>query len=113
MTLLVARVIVTLPAWSHRDEAGLSTKAIPFDVKRESAMAKRKIAGSLSMTQIDDLRAAILKRPPPVGDWVDMDHIFQIDRNLAKQFTALRLEVQSDVFRVLADGAAKAARLMK
>jgi len=74
-------------------------------------MAKPKPATApLTATDIRDL---ILRRPPPIGDWVDMDHIFQVDRGLAKQITAIRLETQSEVFRVMAEGASRAARLMK
>ncbi len=77
-------------------------------------MAKRKQPTSaITASEINDLRAAILRRPPPIGDWVDMDQVLQIDRGLARQITALRLETQSEVFRVMADGAGKAARLMK
>jgi hypothetical protein len=74
-------------------------------------MAGKKLpTGALTAA---DLADAILRRPPPIGDWVDMDHIFQIDRNLAKQITGLRLETQADVFRAMADGASKAAKLLK
>jgi hypothetical protein len=77
-------------------------------------MAKRKLPTSaITASEISDLRAAILRRPPPVGDWIDMEYVLQIDRGLAKQITALRLETQSEVFRVMADAAGKAARLMK
>ena len=77
-------------------------------------MAKRKLPTSaITASEISELRAAILRRPPPIGDWVDMEYVLQIDAGLAKQITALRLETQSEVFRVMAEGASKAARLIK
>lgn len=72
-------------------------------------MAKRKLPTS----ELSELRAAILRRPPPIGDWVDMEYVLQIDPGLAKQITALRLETQSEVFRVMAEGANKAAKLIR
>lgn len=77
-------------------------------------MAKPKpTTSAFSASEISELRAAILRRPPPIGDWVDMEYIFQSDPGLAKQMTALRLETQSEVFRAMADGASKAAKLMR
>lgn len=61
----------------------------------------------------DALRAAILNRPPLIFDPIDMEHILQIDAQLAKRLTAQRLETQAEVHRVLADGATKAAALMR
>jgi hypothetical protein len=77
-------------------------------------MAKRKLPTSaITTAEIAELRAAILRRPPPIGDWVDMEYVLQNDPGLAKQITALRFETQSEVFRVMADGASKAAKLLK
>jgi hypothetical protein len=77
-------------------------------------MAKKKpTTSALSASELSELRAAILRRPPPIGDWVDMEYLFQSDPGLAKQMTALRLETQSEVFRVMAEGAGKAAKLMR
>ena len=59
------------------------------------------------------IRASILGRPPIIFDPIDMEHILQIDPQLAKQLTAQRLETQSELHRVLADGTAKAAKMMR
>jgi hypothetical protein len=60
------------------------------------------------------LRATIL-RPPRgiVTDPIDMEHILQIDPGLGKLLTAQRLATQADVHRAMADGASKAAKLLK
>ena len=77
-------------------------------------MAKPKPSAAFTAADISALRTQILQRPPwwP-GDPIDMDHILQIDRGLAKQVTALRLETQSELHRVMAENAAKAAKLMR
>jgi hypothetical protein len=76
-------------------------------------MAKRKLPTSaITASEISELRAAILRRPPPIGDWVDMEYVLQIDPGLARQITAIRLETQSEVFKVMAEGAGKAAKLV-
>ena len=36
-------------------------------------MAKPK--PKFAVSEINDLRAAILRHPPPIGDWVDMESI--------------------------------------
>jgi len=70
--------------------------------------------GSLSAADLNKLRAEI-RRPPRwiVTDPIDMEHILQIDPVLGKQLTAARLEAQAEVHRVMADSAAKAAKLLK
>jgi hypothetical protein len=42
-----------------------------------------------------------------------MEHILQIDPRLGKLLTAQRLETQADIHRAMADGASKAATLLK
>jgi hypothetical protein len=77
-------------------------------------MAKPKpTTSALTTAEISALRAQILRLPPIHWDPIDMDHVLQVDRGLAKQVTALRLETQSELHRVMAEGAAKAAKLMK
>jgi hypothetical protein len=77
-------------------------------------MAKPKPGKSaLTPSELSALRAQIALPPHIHWDPIDMDHVLQIDRSLAKQVAALRLETQSELHRVMAEGTAKAARLMK
>jgi hypothetical protein len=75
-------------------------------------MSKKPAA--LSASELAKLRATILKPPRGiVTDPIDMEHILQIDPGLGKLLTAQRLDTQADIHRAMADGAAKAARLLK
>jgi len=60
-----------------------------------------------------ELRASILRPPQWIFDPIDMEHILQIDKELGKRLMAQRLETQADLFRSMADGAAKAAKMMR
>lgn len=68
----------------------------------------------LSASELSKLRAVIM-RPPRgiVTDPIDMEHILQIDPVLGKGLAAQRLETQAEIHRAMADGAAKAAKLLK
>jgi hypothetical protein len=52
-------------------------------------------------------------RPGPVTDWIDMEFIFdELEANVRAQLIAVRLETMSAVHRTLAEGAAKAAKIV-
>jgi hypothetical protein len=76
-------------------------------------MAEKSKSPGLSETEIASLRSAILRRPGPIFDPVDMEHILQVDRALGRQLLAQRLETQAEISRAVADGAAKVAKLMR
>ena len=42
-----------------------------------------------------------------------MDHILQIDKNLVRQIIAQRLETNAEINRSIAEGSAKAAKLLR
>jgi hypothetical protein len=51
---------------------------------------------------------------PPGGGWatdpIDMDHIFQLDRDLAFKLTAIQLETRAQVLNVMANAFAETAK---
>jgi hypothetical protein len=75
-------------------------------------MAKSPSAG-LSASELAQLRALILRRPGPIFDPIDMEHVLQVDPALGKQLLAHRLDAQAEVSRIVADASAKAAKLLK
>jgi len=46
-------------------------------------------------------------------DPIDMDHLFQVDPELSKQVTAIRLETDAKIHQTMADAAAQAAKAMR
>ncbi|HTO82621.1 MAG TPA: hypothetical protein VMQ73_10320 [Methylomirabilota bacterium] len=71
-------------------------------------------SAGLSPAELAWLRAAILKPPRHiVTDPIDMEHILDIDVELGKQLIAQRLETQAELNRIIAEGAAKAAKMLK
>jgi hypothetical protein len=76
-------------------------------------MAKPPASSTLSAAELAALQALILRRPGPIFDPIDMEHVLQIDPTLGKQLLAHRLETQAEVSRVVADASAKAAKLLK
>jgi hypothetical protein len=77
-------------------------------------MAKDTNSTTLSVGELAALRASIIRPPRHIfTDPIDMDHILQIDPQLGKQLTAQRLETQSELHKVMSDGLAKAAKLVK
>jgi hypothetical protein len=67
----------------------------------------------LSASELAQLRALILRRPGPIFDPIDMEHVLQVDPTLGRQLMAHRLEAQAEVSRIVADASAKAAKLLK
>jgi len=59
------------------------------------------------------LQSSILERIRWIFDPVDMDHILQIDKNLVRQIIAQRLETNAEINRSIAEGSAKAAKLLR
>ena len=76
-------------------------------------MAKPPASSALSASELAQLRALILRRPGPIFDPIDMEHVLQVDPALGKQLLAHRLEAQAEVSRVVAEASAKAAKLLK
>jgi hypothetical protein len=72
-----------------------------------------KSPASLSASELAQLRALILRRPGPIFDPIDMEHVLQVDPALGRQLMAHRLEAQAEVSRIVADASAKAAKLLK
>jgi len=69
---------------------------------------------AFTTAEVNALRAQILRRPRHIfTDPIDMDHILQVDPGLAKQLTVQRLETQSELHRVMSEGSARAAKLLK
>ena len=46
-------------------------------------------------------------------DAIDMDHLFQVDPELSKVVTAIRLEADAKVHQTMADAATQAAKAMR
>ena len=59
------------------------------------------------------LQSSSLERIRWIFDPVDMDHILQIDKNLVRQIIAQRLETNAEINRSIAEGSAKAAKLLR
>ena len=76
-------------------------------------MASKPKSSTLSDAEKTSLRGSIMRRPGPIFDPIDMEHILQVDAALGKQLMAQRLETQADISRAVAEGAAKAAKLMR
>jgi hypothetical protein len=69
---------------------------------------------AFTTAEINALRATILRPPRHIfTDPIDMEHILEVDLGLGKQLTAQRLETQAELHRVMSEGSAKAAKLLK
>ncbi|WP_294540283.1 hypothetical protein [uncultured Rhodoblastus sp.] len=59
------------------------------------------------------LRESILDRIRWIFDPVDLDHILQIDKGLAKEVLAQRLDAHSAITRAISESSAKTAKLLR
>jgi hypothetical protein len=88
--------------------SGAATRKTGY-LEGEASVAK----APSSKTDLAALRASILIPPRWIFDPIDMEAIFQVNQQLGKQLTAQRLETSAEINRALAEGAAKAAKLLK
>lgn len=68
---------------------------------------------AISAAELAALRTSILRPPQWIFDPIDMEHVLGVDAQLGKRLTAQRLETAAEIHRVLAEGAAKAAKMIK
>ena len=77
-------------------------------------MAGKPKSPAFTSVEANALRATILRPPRHIfTDPIDMEHILETDQGLGKQLLAQRLETQAELHRVMSEGAAKAAKLLK
>jgi hypothetical protein len=77
-------------------------------------MAGTPKSSAFTSAEANALRAAILRPPRHIfTDPIDMEHVLDTDQVLGKQLLAQRLDTQAELHRVMAEGATKAAKLLK